>query len=356
MVGTMAPMDRRAKARDEPFACGVGLLRRDEIGTLDVWFGLLACRDVPGTESLLALAGSSQERVQEITKSIGEDMGRTLGSKSKAIGLVLAAHDKQRHGTSPVLVCLREDGPITSIEEAYLKLHLISARLRKPNSLNLDGLFAVLPTLAWTNLGPLRPERVAEHIMRERLAGRSLQVRLLDKIPPLTDYLVPSGVRIADASRIRLGAYLGEGTTVMHEGFVNFNAGALGPNMIEGRISQGVVVGEHSDLGGGASIMGTLAGGGRVCVSIGEQCLIGANAGTGISLGDRCTIEAGLYITAGTPVCVLDASGQEIAAVKARELSGRSDMLFIRNASTGRIECRTNRATVELNETLHAHN
>lgn len=307
-------------------------------------------------EPLLELAGEMQGTVVEITRPLGEDLGRALGARAKAIGAVLAAQGQKSHGTSPVVVCLREDGPIESIEEAYLKLHLISARLQKPNSLNLDGLFAVLPTLAWTNLGPLRPERLAEHIMRERLVGRSLQVRLVDKIPPLTDYLVPAGVRIGDASRIRLGAYLGEGTTVMHEGFVNFNAGALGPNMIEGRISQGVVVGEHSDLGGSASIMGTLAGGGRVQVSIGEQCLIGANAGTGISLGNRCTIEAGLYITAGTPVCVFDSSGKEIAVVKARELSGRDDMLFIRNGTTGRIECRANSATVELNEALHAHN
>jgi 2,3,4,5-tetrahydropyridine-2-carboxylate N-succinyltransferase len=181
-------------------------------------------------------------------------------------------------------------------------------------------------------------------------------VHCLDKFPRMTDYVIPTGVRIADASRIRLGAYLGEGTTVMHEGFVNFNAGAIGPNMVEGRISQGVIVGEHTDLGGSSSTMGTLSGGGNIKVSIGRYCLIGANAGTGISLGDRCTIEAGLYITAGTVVDVIDEDGNRVRTAKARELSGLSDMLFIRNSRTSKVECRTNRAAIKLNEQLHAHN
>ena len=178
----------------------------------------------------------------------------------------------------------------------------------------------------------------------------------VDKFPRMTNYVVPSGVRIADGSRIRLGAYLGEGTTVMHEGFLNFNAAALGPNMVEGRISQGVIVGAHSDLGGSSSTMGTLSGGGSIRITIGENCLLGANAGTGIPLGDRCTIEAGLYITAGTRVMLLDEHGAEVRRVKARELAGASDLLFIRNGLTGQVECRTNRKAIELNELLHAHN
>ena len=178
----------------------------------------------------------------------------------------------------------------------------------------------------------------------------------VDKFPRMTDYVVPPGVRIADASRVRLGAYLGNGTTVMHEGFINFNAGAVGPNMVEGRISQGVIVGAHSDLGGSSSTMGTLSGGGNIVISVGESCLIGANAGTGIPLGDRCTIEAGLYITAGTIVEVVDENATVVRTVKARELAGGSDLKFIRNSRSGRVECRTNRRAIELNDTLHAHN
>lgn len=339
------------------FAYGLGLARRDDLGTLDVWFALLACREgggVPALEGLLSTHADSE--VVPITRKLGVEIQSALGERGDALTPLLRAFSHSPTAPVPVAVCLREDAPIESIEAAYLKLHLISARLKRPNSLNLDGLFPTLPTLAWSNLGPVRPDRLPEIIMRERLAGRSLNVRLVDKFPPMTDYLVPSGVRIGDASRIRLGAYLGDGATVMHEGFVNFNAGALGPNMIEGRISQGVVIGAGSDLGGSASTMGTLAGGGQVRVSIGEQCLIGANAGTGISLGDRCTIEAGLYITASTPVCVLDAEGALIRQVKARELSGQSDMLLLRNGATGRIECRINRTAIELNESLHAHN
>ncbi len=339
------------------FAYGLGLARQDDLGTLDVWFALVACPEggpEPALEELLS--GHAGSEVVPITHDLGGEIQSVLGARGHALAPLLESYSDSPEAPVPVAVCLCEDAPIETLEAAYLKLHLISARLKRPNSLNLDGLFRTLPTLAWTNLGPVRPDRLAALVMRERIAGRSLVVRLVDKFPPLTDYLVPSGVRIGDASRIRLGAYLGEGATVMHEGFVNFNAGALGPNMIEGRISQGVLIGAHSDLGGSASTMGTLAGGGQVRVSIGEQCLIGANAGTGISLGDRCTIEAGLYITASTPICVLNAEGREVIQVKARELSGQSDMLFLRNGATGRIECRTNRNAIELNEALHAHN
>jgi 2,3,4,5-tetrahydropyridine-2-carboxylate N-succinyltransferase len=255
-----------------------------------------------------------------------------------------------------VATALAEDGPIDSTEAAYLKLHLLSHRLAKPNSLDLDGIFAVLPNLAWTSEGPVPLPELDAVRLRTRAAGRNLVVHAVDKFPRMVDYVVPSGVRIADASRIRLGAHLGEGTTVMHEGQVNFNAGTLGAGMIEGRISQGVVVGADTDLGGGASTMGTLSGGGKEKVSIGEQCLIGANGGTGISLGDRCTIAAGVYVTAGTVVTVIDDAGEAVMEVKARELSGRSDLLFLQHSVSGRIECRTNRSAIELNDALHAHN
>ena len=253
-------------------------------------------------------------------------------------------------------VLLPEDGKIASTEEAFLKLHLLSHRLALPNSLNLQGIFAQLQTIAWTTDGALAVDELAQRQLRARLEGRHFDVLSVDKFPKMTNYVVPSGVRIADASRIRLGAYLGEGTTVMPSGSVNFNAAALGPNMVEGRISQGVVLGEGSDLGGGASTMGTLSGGGETVISIGRQCLIGANAGTGIPLGDRCTIEAGLYITAGVQVALLDEDGNRVRVVKARELAGDSDLLFIRNSRTGEVQCRASRKAIALNAQLHAHN
>lgn len=258
-----------------------------------------------------------------------------------------------------VVTWLPQDEPIASTADAYLKLHLLSHRLMLPNSLDLTDIFAHLPNLAWTNEGPVALDELRQRQRAARAAGRVLDVQAIDKFPKLTNYLAPAGVRIADSARVRLGAYLGTGSTVMHEGFVNFNAGAIGPSMIEGRISQGVVVGANSDLGGSSSTMGTLSGGGEMRISIGEQCLIGANAGTGIPLGDRCTIEAGLYITAGTPVTLIEsgASGApEERILRARELAGRSDLLFLRNGRTGRVECRNNGRAIVLNDALHAHN
>ena len=186
--------------------------------------------------------------------------------------------------------------------------------------------------------------------------GETLTVHSVDKFPRMTDYVVPIGVRIADTARVRLGAYIGEGTTVMHEGFINFNAGTEGPGMVEGRISAGVFVGSGSDLGGSSSTMGTLSGGGNIVISLGRECLLGANAGIGIPLGDRCTVEAGLYITAGTKVVMLDEQGEAVQTIKARELAGKSDLLLRRNSTTGAVECLTNKSAVELNEELHAHN
>lgn len=255
-----------------------------------------------------------------------------------------------------VITFLAADDEIASTPEAYLKLHLLSHRAVKPNKVNLDGIFPQLPNVAWTSEGAIDVEELPARQLTARLRGEVLEVQAIDKFPKLANYHAPSGVRIAHTARVRLGAYLGEGTTVMHEGFVNFNAGAIGPGMIEGRLSQGVIMEANSDLGGSASTMGTLSGGGEIIISIGKDCLIGANAGTGIPLGDNCTIEAGLYITASTFVQVLDNEKNPVEMVKARELAGQPDMLFIRNSKTGQVECRTNKQARELNEILHAHN
>lgn len=255
-----------------------------------------------------------------------------------------------------VVTLLAEDSEPTSTPEAYLKLHLLSHRLVKPHALNLSGIFALLPNVAWTNQGAVDLAELAERQLEARLKGNLLAVTSVDKFPKMSDYVVPSGVRIADTARIRLGAYIGEGTTVMHEGFVNFNAGTEGPGMIEGRVSAGVFVGKGSDLGGGCSTMGTLSGGGNIVISVGEGCLIGANAGIGIPLGDRNTVESGLYVTAGTKVNLLDEQGELVKVVKARELAGQSDLLFRRNSLSGAVECKTHKSAIELNEALHAHN
>jgi len=225
------------------------------------------------------------------------------------------------------------DQPPSDTADAYLRLHLLSHRLMQPNTMNLNGIFKVLPNVGWTSLGPVAASELGTVRQRALAAGVHLEVRSVDKFPPMLDYVVPSGVRVADAARVRLGAHLAEGTTVMHEGFVNFNAGTLGSAMVEGRISQGVVVGADTDVGGGASIMGTLSGGGTQVISVGQRCLLGANSGLGISLGDDCVVEAGLYLTAGTVVTLPDGG-----KAKARDLSGRSGLLFRRNSLTGAVE------------------
>ncbi len=242
------------------------------------------------------------------------------------------------------------DAPVDA-HDAYLRLHLLSHRRVAPHGLSVEGIFGLLTNVVWTNLGPCAVAGFDQTRLRLRAAGQHVTVFGVDKFPRMVDYVVPAGVRIAEADRVRLGAHLAEGTTVMHEGYCNFNAGTLGASMVEGRISAGVVVGDGSDIGGGASIMGTLSGGGKEVISIGEGCLIGANGGVGISLGDRCTVEAGLYITAGTRVTL--AEGE---VVKAAELSGRSDLLFRRNSTTGTVEARPQ--TVDwgsLNADLHAN-
>lgn len=224
--------------------------------------------------------------------------------------------------------------------DAYLRLHLLSHRLVRPHGLNLEQIFAILPNLAWTTLGPCQPEHLDEVRAYVRASGGWLGVASIDKFPRMSDYVTPSGVRIGDADRVRLGAYLSPGTTVMHEGFVNFNAGTLGTSMVEGRISAGVVVDDGSDIGGGASIMGTLSGGGKQVVSIGKNCLLGANAGLGISLGDDCVVESGCYLTSGSKVALLGVApqGSPAPVVKARDLSGQPGWLFRRNSQTGALE------------------
>jgi 2,3,4,5-tetrahydropyridine-2-carboxylate N-succinyltransferase len=242
------------------------------------------------------------------------------------------------------------DAPPASVEDVYLRLHLLSHRLVVPNTINLEGIFGVLPNVVWTSVGPC----AVEGFERTRLALRRkgpVHVFGVDKFPRMTDYVVPAGVRIADADRVRLGAHLAAGTTVMHEGFVNYNAGTLGASMVEGRISAGVVVGDGSDVGGGASIMGTLSGGGKERIVVGRRCLIGANAGIGISLGDDCIVEAGTYVTAGSKVALPDGR-----VVKAATLSGEAGWQFWRNSVTGALEARPRTGVgVALNEQLHAN-
>ena len=263
----------------------------------------------------------------------------------------LAARDEVRGvDVHPIGLSIDLDAPPASTADAYLRLHLLSHRLVAPNTINLEGIFGVLPNVVWTSAGPCPVEGF--EAVRARLRARGpVQVFGVDKFPRMTDYVVPSGVRIADADRVRLGAHLSSGTTVMHEGFVNFNAGTLGASMVEGRISQGVVVGDGSDIGGGASTMGTLSGGGTERVSIGLRCLLGAESGLGIALGDDCVVEAGLYITAGTKVTLPD--GQ---IVKARELSGQSNLLFLRDSVSGSVLTRSRDGHgIVLNAALHAN-
>lgn len=329
------------------FAFGVGLANsNDDAQILDCLFpnpllfpgdelGEVAGRFNPGTST------ASVEDIDALNESVG----------GKLVPASLLECDRPL-----TVVQLPRDEAIASTAEAYLKLHLLSHRLTLPNTLNLEGIFTHLPNLAWTSAGPIEVEALADALVTARIRGTHLEVMSVDKFPKMVNYVMPSGVRIADGSRIRLGAYLGDGTTVMHEGFVNFNAGAIGPNMVEGRISQGVIIDQGTDLGGSASTMGTLSGGGEIVISLGKNCLIGANAGTGIPLGDRCTIEAGLYITAGSVIAVVDENGIEVRKAKARELAGGSDMLFIRNSQTGQVICKTNRKAIALNDSLHAHN
>jgi len=279
-------------------------------------------------------------------------LGRPDASVPPAELAALTGQDEARGvRTEVVRTEVDLDAPPAGTADVYLRLHLLSHRLAAPRTIALDGVFGWLPNVVWTSAGPCAVEGF--EVVRARLRARSGAVTVLgvDKFPRMVDYVLPAGVRVADADRVRLGAHLAAGTTVMHEGFVNYNAGTLGASMVEGRISAGVVVGPDSDVGGGASIMGTLSGGGTEVVTIGRRCLVGANAGVGIALGDDCVVEAGLYVTAGTKVTL---PGGEV--VKARSLSGRSSLLFVRNSVTGTVEVRERRGVgVQLNEALHAN-
>jgi 2,3,4,5-tetrahydropyridine-2-carboxylate N-succinyltransferase len=289
---------------DRRIAWGVGLATVDTHGAvLDAWYPALGFGELPD-------------------------------SAVDAQGTVAQRHDDVRDvDVIAALTTIDLDAPPESPVDLYLRLHLLSNRLCAPRTVNVDDAFSILTNVAWTNLGPVAVDQVDEVRWRVRAAGSILTVHGLDKFPRMTDYVVPSGVRIADADRVRLGAHLAPGTTVMHEGFVNFNAGTLGRSMVEGRISAGVIVGDGSDIGGGASIMGTLSGGGKDQVTIGERCLLGAEAGIGISLGDECVVEAGLYVTAGTLVKMPDGE-----VLKARQLSGASGLLYRRNSQSGAVE------------------
>ncbi|MBS44077.1 MAG: 2,3,4,5-tetrahydropyridine-2,6-dicarboxylate N-succinyltransferase [Nocardioides sp.] len=278
------------------------------------------------------------------------------GSEAPAELAALAVADEARGVTREVRTVVLDDlaAAPTSTEDVWLRLHLLSHRLVRPHGQSLEGQFGLLANVVWTSEGPCAVAGFETTRMRLKAAGRHVAVYGVDKFPRMTDYVLPTGVRIADADRVRMGAHLAEGTTVMHEGFVNFNAGTTGSSMVEGRISAGVVVGDGSDIGGGASIMGTLSGGGKQVVSIGQRCLLGANAGIGISLGDDCVVEAGCYVTAGTKVLLKDAEGERL--VKALELSGASNVLFRRNSVTGAVEAVPWKGTgIALNEALHAN-
>jgi len=302
-----------------------------------------------------AIAGYEKgNQVIEITPDVAEQLAAAFNGENDADNAdfaVAAAKSKQ----PLVLVILATDEAPQSVAEGYLKLQLISHRLVKPHGVVLDGIFGLLHNIAWTNKGPIDLPELKDRQMKARLKGKTIIVDCVDKFPKMVDYVVPAGVRIADTSRVRLGAHVGEGTTVMHEGFINFNAGTTGVSMVEGRISAGVMVGEGSDIGGGASIMGTLSGGGKMVVAIGENSLLGANAGLGFPLGDRCTIESGLYVTAGSKVKMLDKEGKEAGSIKARDLANKDDLLFRRNSVTGQIECLVNKSAVELNSMLHSN-
>ncbi|MFF2526172.1 2,3,4,5-tetrahydropyridine-2,6-dicarboxylate N-succinyltransferase [Streptomyces liangshanensis] len=318
-------------------AAAAGLATLTEDGTvLDTWFPAPELLTEPGPAGTERLTGA---RAAEL---LGAGAARAVGPDPRRGVEVVAVR---------TVIASLDDKPLDA-HDAYLRLHLLSHRLVPPHGQNLDGLFGVLANVAWTSLGPVPVDGLEAARFNARAEGLHLQVTSVDKFPRMTDYVAPQGVRIADADRVRLGAHLATGTTVMHEGFVNFNAGTLGTSMIEGRISAGVVIGDGTDIGGGASTMGTLSGGGKERIVIGERCLIGAEAGIGIALGDECVVEAGLYVTAGTRVTLPD--GQ---IVKARELSGASNMLFRRNSVTGTVEVRPNNAVWGgLNDVLHQHN
>jgi 2,3,4,5-tetrahydropyridine-2-carboxylate N-succinyltransferase len=344
-LGTVGVMTASATPPPATPAWGVGIATVTTDGqVLDTWFptGQLGVGE-EASAKLTSLVGVSAGSVRLSTDQASELLGPELApgpGPLPALETIAVA----------VLIGALSDAPADA-HDAYLRLHLLSHRLVRPHGLSVDGIFGKLNNVAWTSAGPCTAELVDELRAHERAAGRHLQVFGLDKFPRMTDYVTPTGVRIADADRVRLGAHLASGTTVMHEGFVNFNAGTLGNSMVEGRISAGVLIGDGSDVGGGASIMGTLSGGGKQVISIGERCLLGANAGVGISLGNDCVVAAGCYITAGTKVTL--PAGE---VVKALELSGANGLMFWQNSLNGRIEAKPREGSWGgLNAALHTN-
>ena len=334
------PRSRIVSSMTTRSAWGLGLATvTDDGNTLDVWYPKPILGDEPADGDAALLATLSAMERKDAARGVHTTVVRTWADL--------------------------DDAPQT-VAGAYLRLHVLSHRLARPNTINLDGIFSRLPNVVWTSAGPCAAEDFeAAHTRLRAALGRPVQVHSVDKFPRMTDYVLPPGVRIGNAAHVRLGAYLSEGTTIMHSGFVNYNAGTLGRSMVEGRISQGVVIGDGSDGGGGASTMGMLSGGGRQRVALGERCLLGANSGLGIPLGDDCVVEAGLYLTAGTKLAMLPSGGvvpgshglfKEPRVVSARELAGASNVLFRRNSQSGAVEALSRGGKgIELNSALHAN-
>ena len=334
------PRSRIVSSMTTRSAWGLGLATvTDDGNTLDVWYPKPILGDEPADGDAALLATLSAMERKDAARGVHTTVVRTWADL--------------------------DDAPQT-VAGAYLRLHVLSHRLARPNTINLDGIFSRLPNVVWTSAGPCAAEDFeAAHTRLRAALGRPVQVHSVDKFPRMTDYVLPPGVRIGNAAHVRLGAYLSEGTTIMHSGFVNYNAGTLGRSMVEGRISQGVVIGDGSDVGGGASTMGMLSGGGRQRVALGERCLLGANSGLGIPLGDDCVVEAGLYLTAGTKLAMLPSGGvvpgshglfKEPRVVSARELAGASNVLFRRNSQSGAVEALSRGGKgIELNSALHAN-
>jgi 2,3,4,5-tetrahydropyridine-2,6-dicarboxylate N-succinyltransferase len=313
-------------------AAGLATLTADGV-VLDTWF------PSPELSSAVPQGGSARLSLEQAVGALGDAVAAALTTCQVRNVTVVAVQTE---------ITSLADAPADA-HDAYLRLHLLSHRLVRPNSINVTGIFGLLPNVAWTNFGPCPLEEVGAARLKARALGRVLEVKGVDKFPQMTDYVIPSGVRIANADRVRLGAHLASGTTVMHEGFCNFNAGTLGASMVEGRISAGVVVDDASDIGGGASIMGTLSGGGKEVIKVGKRCLLGANSGIGISLGDDCVVEAGCYITGGSRIQLPDGR-----TVKAKDLSGKSGILYRRDSQSGALQAiARSKSWGELNSELH---
>lgn len=350
---------------------GIGIRRKKNNTTLDVTYPLISLNTdnglYPSLEKFSSKANSfaviSTNELQELEK----EWQNTFSKEAHTVKTILSlnANKNSYYETDVIIFNLTNSTEaVTSAEEAYLKLQLLSQRFVLPHEINMDNTFGSLNNIAWTNYGPMLPQDVEIERLKRMHNELPLEVSHVDKFPYMVNYHIPSGVRIADGSRVRLGAHLAEGTTVMQAGFVNFNAGSKGHAMIEGRVSAGVLLGDHTDVGGGASIMGTLSGGGKHVIALGEKCLLGANAGTGISLGDGSTVAAGLYIYSGMKIALYNQNNEPVDLnnnvvtegqniVKARDINGRKNLLFIQDSQTGKVICKPNPKTIELNSQLH---